>query len=170
MTNTLIIAPPAQIETIVSGSLMETIQEQIISAFLDAMSMITIANGYNCNAGMNVFRCKQKLDPAELSAVVLWPGTETGEKKASGYQYCNMKMGIEAHALFGGANPSVISAKLLGDLIKAVFGQSITALVDEIIYESGGTDTYPDAGDVAIGVKVTLSIKYFYLIGDPYSQ
>jgi len=170
MADTLIIVPPARIEAIGSGSVMETIQEQIISAFVAAMSVITIANGYNCNAGQNIFRCKKNLDPAELPAVVLWPGIETGERRASGYQYCDMKLGVEAHALFGGANPSIIAAKLLGDLIKAVFSQSITTLADEIVYESGGTDTYPDAGEVAIGAKVTLSVKYYYLIGNPYSQ
>jgi hypothetical protein len=170
MADTLITVPPAQIVTTATGSVMETIQEKIISAFVAAMSVITIANGYNCNAGEQVFRCKKNLDPQELPAIVVWPGIETGEKKASGYQYCDMKMGIESIGLFGSANPSFVATRLLGDLIQAVFGQSVTTLADEIIYESGGTDTYPDAGEVAIGVKINLSVKYFYLIGNPYSQ
>lgn len=148
----------------------DTIQAQIISAFSAQMADITTANGYSCNAGANVFRCQRNVDPADLPAIVIWPGIETGERKAGGYQHCDMKMGIEAHALFGAENPSVIATRLLGDLIQAVFGQSVTTLADEIIYESGGTDTYPDAGEVAIGVKINLSVKYFYLIGNPYSQ
>ena len=147
-----------------------TIREQIISAFETAMAVITTVNGYTSNAGLNVIRCRKSLDPEELPCMVIWPGMESSEKRDYGSQYCSMRMGIEAHALFGDENPSVVSERMLGDLIQAVFSQTISYLIDEILYETGGTESYPDAGETAIGVKITLSVKYNYLIGNPYSQ
>lgn len=147
----------------------DTIRERIIKAYATAMAVVTVANGYQTGAGANVIRCRKNLDPSELPCIVIWPGIETSENRESGYQRINMKMGIEAHALFTD-DASVISEKLLGDLIKAVFGQVVTSLVDEVQYESGGTDSYPDAGDEAVGAKISLNIKYNYLIGNPYSQ
>jgi hypothetical protein len=147
-----------------------TIREQIILAFVAAMSVVTVANGYNSDAGLNVVRARRNLDPLELPCIVIWPGTETLDSDQYGGKFYAMKLGIESHSLFGSENPSVMSEKMLGDLVKSVFSQEITSLADQIIYESGGTDSYPDTGDTAIGVKITLNVKYNYLIGNPYSQ
>jgi hypothetical protein len=172
MTDTLIIPPPGQITQSgdIGAIVAVTIRERIISEFEVAMAVVTLANGYHSDAGKNIVRCRKSLDPAELPCMVIWPGIETSERREYGGQYCTMKIGIEAHCLFGSENPSVVSERMLGDMIQAVFSQNITDLTDEIEYESGGTDSYPDTGDVAVGVKLTLNVKYNYLIGNPYSQ
>jgi hypothetical protein len=43
-------------------------------------------------------------------------------------------------------------------------------LVDDINYQSGGTDEYPDAEQVAVGASVLVNIIYQTVAGDPYSQ
>ena len=176
MANTLIIPPAGRINPggDIGAIVAVSIRERIISAFEDAMAVVTLANGYHSDAGLDVVRCRKNLDPAELPCIVIWPGTETAERREYGGQYCSMRMGIEAHCLFGSENPSIVSERMLADMIQAVFGQDITSsacdLADDILYETGGTDSYPDAGDVAVGVKISLVIKYNYLIGNPYSQ
>jgi hypothetical protein len=50
------------------------------------------------------------------------------------------------------------------------FGQEVTPIADSVQYESGGTDSYPDAGETVVGTKVVLNVKYNYLFGNPYSQ
>lgn len=172
MADTIIIAPAGQIlQSGDVGSIVTvTIRERIISEFEDLISVVTLANGFHSDAGKNIVRCRKSLDPSELPCMVIWPGTETGERREYGNQYCTMKLGIEAHCLFGNDNPSVVSEHLLGDMIQAVFGEQIISIADDIQYESGGTDSYPDAGDVAVGVKINLNIKYNYLIGNPYIQ
>lgn len=171
MPDTQLSSLPGQVVLSGGGSVvMVTIREHIIAAFQTAMAVINVANGYHSDAGNNVIRCRKSLDPAELPCVVLWPGLEIPESREYGSQNCSMKLGIEGHALFGAENMSVVSERILGDLYRALFSQEIISYADEILYESGGTDSYPDTGDVAIGVKITLNIKYNYLIGNPYSQ
>ncbi|MFH0995794.1 MAG: hypothetical protein V1844_09900 [Pseudomonadota bacterium] len=171
MADMQIITPPGIITVNGRAKIVTiTIREHIISAFEAAMAVVTLANGYHSDAGANIIRARKNLDPSELPCIVIWPGMETGIIEEYGVQKCSMRLGVEAHALFGTENPSVTSEWILGDLIKAVFSQTVTALADEIQYESGGTDSYPDAGEIAIGVKLNLVIKYHYLIGNPYSQ
>jgi len=169
---TEIFVPPASVSVVASlGYIVApTIRARIIHAFADAMADVTIDNGYHTDAGKNVILCRRSLDPAELPCIVILPGMETAERLASGYCYCTMRLGVESHAIFGAVSASVISENMLGDMLRALFGQSITTLADDIQYESGGIDSYPESGEVAIGVKVNLNIKYNYLIGDPYSQ
>jgi hypothetical protein len=172
MADTLIIPPAGRISPSgdIGAIVAVSIRERIISAFEDAMAVVTLANGYHSDAGLDVIRCRKNLDPADLPCMVIWPGTETAERREYGSQFCSMRMGIEAHAFFGDENPSIVSERMLADMIQAVFGQTITDLADDIQYETGGTESYPDAGEKAIGVKINLVIKYNYLIGNPYSQ
>ena len=43
-------------------------------------------------------------------------------------------------------------------------------LADDIIYQSGGTDEYPDSEQLAVGASVTVNIIYRTMAGDPFSQ
>lgn len=169
---TEIIVPPASVSVGASiGYIVApTIRARIIHAFVDAMAVITMANGYHTDSGKNVILCRKNFDPSRLPCIVIWPGMETAERLVSGYCHCTMRLGIGSYAKFGAVSASVISENLLGNTLRALFGQTITALADDIQYESGGIESYPDAGDEVIGVNVNLNVKYNYLIGDPYSQ
>ena len=147
-----------------------TIREQIVAAFESTMKGMLTENGFHFDGGLNVFRCQKNIPPEALPCIVIWPGTEVSELLEYGNQYLAMKMGIEAMAVFGSENPSVVAERMLGDLIRMVFGEIITPLIDVILYESGGSDNYPDAGELAVGTKISLNVKYNYLRGNPYSQ
>jgi len=43
-------------------------------------------------------------------------------------------------------------------------------LAESIEYTGGGTDEYPDEGNMAVGVSAVFTMKYRTAIGDPYTQ
>ncbi len=43
-------------------------------------------------------------------------------------------------------------------------------LAESIEYAGGGTDEYPDDGNVSIGASILINIKYVTKSGDPYTQ
>lgn len=172
MTDTLIIAPAALASSTadINAIVAVTIREQIITAFVAALRGLLVENGFHGDMGLNVFRCRKHISPENLPCIIIWPGIESLERSEYGGQYCAMKLGIEAMADAGKECPSVVSERMLGDLIQLVFGRTITLFADAISYESGGTDSYPDAGESAVGTKISLNVKYSYLYGNPYSQ
>lgn len=43
-------------------------------------------------------------------------------------------------------------------------------LADDIIYQSGGTDEYPDPEQLAVGASIVVNIVYRTISGNPFSQ
>jgi len=69
--------------------------------------------------------------------------------------------------------------KVNGDVVAAttgtITGESAIAsttggLAESIEYTGGGTDEYPDDGNIAVGVSAVFTLKYKTTIGDPYTQ
>jgi hypothetical protein len=159
----------------------DTIREFIIKDFIARLAVITIANDYATDIGTHVIRARKKLDPAELSAVVIWPGTET-PVYTYGKRSCTMKMKVEGIVEFGEEDPSVIAEKILGDLKKCFLAPEnlLTSphsgwsrspdYIDSIIYTGGGTEDYPDDGQISVGAFATFDVTYTENINDPCSQ
>ena len=123
---------------------MTTIREQIILAIISKLAVIRTAKGFHTDMGANVQRAKKKLDPDELPACVVWPKLEE-----AGNQYGSalhmMPVQIEGQALHGAENPSVVSEKMLGDLIEAMAG-----IVWTLAFTGGGTYEI-EVGDTVTG-------------------
>lgn len=166
---------------------MDTIREIIIKSFLTRMAVITTANGYNTNIGSEVLRAEKNIDPRDLPACDLWPGTEKGENRY-GQTACTMQMKIEGivkRPKIGNPpaleNASITSEKILGDLKKCILsrynattspptGWNRSAYIDDIVYTGGGTDEYPDEGMQTAGAYITVDVTYTTKIDDPYTQ
>ena len=145
----------------------DTKRELIIQACLVRAATITTANGYNTDMGPNVFRAITNIDPSRLPSCSIFPLIETTEKIGGGEYSCTMPVKIEVIAAVGAFNPSVLSELILGDLRKAFNGSSLTTLIEEILYASGGTSDYSHKDTVPVTVNFT--IKYFSKINDPYA-
>lgn len=163
-----------------------TIREKIILELLARAAVIRTTGSpqaYGTDIGAEVLRARPKVDPDELPCLVVWPQPETAENK-NGASLHKMPVKIEGIALFGSESPSVVSERILGDLIKAftspdwdrrrpVAGSPVTylaAYADSITYQGGGTDAYPDDGSLSVGSSATFLVTYWTAIGDPYSQ
>lgn len=149
----------------------DTIRERIIQAVATRSENILVSGGYNTDCGQHVFRIRKALDPdADLDAIVIWPDPEESSR-SYGVDTHVMPVRLQGIALFGDANPSVVSEKILGDLIKAMTASDATGgLAEDVEYTTGGSDDYPDEGETTVGCEATFKIKYKTLKGDPYTQ
>lgn len=149
-----------------------TIREKILQQILARLAVITIANGCQTGVGTNVVRARRSIDPDELPAAVLWPRPETAEE-IYGRTRCAMPVRVEGLAAMGSGNASVISEKILGDLVKCLVSSAWVRspeYITDIAYRGGGTETYPAEGETAVGTYADFIITYETKIGDPFSQ
>jgi len=79
---------------------------------------------------------------------------------------------LEAVAQIGTTNPSVIQEQLLGDAIKIMTDPAVTvsALIEHILYVSGGPASGFKGEDTTVAVFAEFKIVYNTLSGNPYSQ
>ena len=152
----------------------DTIREQIIGKFTARAAMLTVANGFNSDMGLNVLRAVRDLGPSDPPCLVVWPLPEESEQRY-GKDYIAMQVRIEGFLIHGDQNSSVVAEIILGDLRKcftdpAAFASAYGGLVDELEYVSGGTDTFAQAGEEFTGNNIVLSVRYHTLTGDPYNQ
>jgi hypothetical protein len=234
----------------------DSIREQIIQAIETKLEDILTTNGYHSDCGANVQRVRKQFDPDELPAIAIWPKPEES-KYEYGSCFNTMPVQIEAIVLHGTTNPSIVSEKLLADLLECiqgvewtvsftsggtyeveagdtitgatsaatgyVTGVSLTGgawgsgtaagtftlrrlsgtfvaenldvgantneatiaaapsgsnpvttttsgLAEKIIYETGGTNEYPDAGEQVTGVQTIFQVTYPIVVGNPYAQ
>ncbi|MBN2397101.1 MAG: hypothetical protein JXI32_01870 [Deltaproteobacteria bacterium] len=150
----------------------DTIREKIIGQIMDRLATIKVSAGYNTDIGENVLRVRRSLDSDELPGCVLWPLPEVTEQ-LYGRAKCTMPVKITAFAEFGAVNPSVVSEKILGDLIKCLTAPSWTRTpeyISDLAYSGGGSDEYPEEGETVIGTHGDFTVVYETKNGDPYSQ
>jgi hypothetical protein len=161
---------------------MNTIREEIILELIARAAVIRTTGSpqaYATDIGETVFRTRPKVDPDDLPCLVVWPQVEEAEN-THGQSRHKMPVKIEGVAAFGSAEPSVISERILGDLIKCFTspawdrtraGSPAPAdYIESIVYQGGGSDSYPEDGSLTVGASATFLITYWTAIGDPYSQ
>jgi hypothetical protein len=167
---------------------MNTIRELIILEFIARAAVIRSTGSpqaYATDIGATVFRARMSVDPGELPCTVVFPQPEESENK-NGLALHAMAIKIEGIAAFGDESSSIVSERMLGDLIKAFTSPAwdrrrpvaspaspVTYLdpyAESIIYQGGGTYEYPDDGKLTVGTLATFMITYWTAIGDPYNQ
>ena len=166
---------------------MDSIRKLIIQEIITRAAAIRTGSPavYSTNIGETVFRAHPKVDPDDLPCLVVWPQVEEAENK-HGMSLHKMPVKIEGVVLFGAEEPSAVSERILGDLIKCFTSPSwdrrrivdspaspVTYLVpyaESIVYTGGGTESYPEDGSVSVGAFVTFTVTYWTAIGDPYNQ
>jgi len=146
--------------------MLDTRRELIIQAIIERAGTIAIDGGFNTDIGLSVFRAITKVDPTLLPACVVFPLVETSEKIGGGEYLCSMPVKIEAITLVGSDNPSVLSELMLGDIRYAMTESSISSLIEEVVYTSGGTNDYSRKDTVSVTAQ--FMIKYYSKINDPY--
>ena len=151
----------------------DTIREKILLQIMTRLSIIKVSGGYHTNIGDRVLRVRKAIDPDELPASVLWPLPEEAEQLSYGNLRCSMPIKVTAFLNFGAENPSVVSEKVLGDLIKCLTSSSWVRSPDyisDIAYRGGGSDEYPEEGETVVGTHADFAVVYETENGDPYSQ
>lgn len=167
---------------------MDTIRELIIKELIARAAVMQITSpstGYYTDIGATVFRARPKVDPDDLPCCIVWPQAEEAENKY-GKSFHKMPIKVEGLAHFGAEEPSVVSERILGDLIKCFIDQAwdrrrlvvspaspVTYLdpyAESIVYTGGGTDSYPEEGSVSVGAFATFMVTYWTAIGNPFGS
>lgn len=146
-----------------------TIRQQIISAIQSHLTGITKTGGYETDIGKSVHLARKNIGKDDPDSVVVWPKPETSERDEYGMMKHTMPIELEALAAYERENPSTVSERMLGDLIKHM-GAFTSSLIDSIDYAGGGTPDYPEPGETDVGTKAIFNIVYATVRGDPYSQ
>jgi len=148
----------------------DTIREVIIQAIKDRLTLIRSINGYNTEIGKKIFRCRRTLDPSDdLPCTVIWPNPDESVEYRYGEVYATMPIRLEAQHAFDTDEASEEAEKCLGDLIMAMTSSDPTdGQADDVSYQGGGVNDYPDDGMRIVGVYALFNIKYHYEIGNPY--
>jgi len=161
---------------------MDTIRELIIQEFMARAAVIRTTDSpqaYATDIGGKVLRARLKINPADLPCLVVWPLVEEAENSIGNSRH-RMPLKIEGIAAFGAVEPSVISERILGDLIKCFTSPTWDRTrpgsptpenyVESIVYQGGGTNEYPDETSATVGAAATFIVTYYTAIGDPYTQ
>lgn len=146
-----------------------TIREKIIRQFMTRLSAIFVSNGYGTDIGARVIRARRSIDDKELPVSVLWPGPETA-KEIYDVTQCSMTIRVEGLAVFGSENPSEVSERILGDLIRCVMSRTWIRdpeLVTGISYTGGGAETYPEEEEISVGAFAEFLVTYEMNLGSP---
>lgn len=146
-----------------------TIREQIIAAYTTRLASWLTAGGFAHNCGASVQRGLP--ESGVLPECFLFPGPEEVAQKY-GLNTCTMTLRVEAMAAIGTTNPSVVQEQLLGDAITIMTDPDVTVtdLIEDILYVSGGPASGFKGEDTTVGVYAEFRVKYNTLSGDPYSQ
>jgi hypothetical protein len=134
---------------------MDTIRELIIQEIIARGAVIRTTGSpraYATDIGDTILRARPKVDPDELPCLVVWPQVEEAEN-LHGKSLHKMPIKVEGLAAFGAVDPSLISERILGDLIKCFTSQTWDRrrpgsptppnYFESIVYQGGGTDEYP---------------------------
>jgi len=149
----------------------DTIREQIIAAFVTRAGFWLTAGGFTHNCGSTVQRGIPHVDENDLPACIVLPQIEEVTQQY-GVNACKMNLRVEAVAAIGTTNPSIVQEQLLGDVIKLMTDPAVTvtALIDDILYTTGGPASGFQGEDTTVAVFAEFTITYETLSGNPYSQ
>jgi hypothetical protein len=138
---------------------MTPIALRIIDALLARMADMRTVHGYQTDCGKNVFLAVRDIDPDDLPAAVLWPGTETVERY---YESVDLSRPFEIAAhreVQPSEDPAIVAELLRADLVSCM-----TAREFRYPFSAGNAEPTPGAavtgdttGHVGTVAKTTLT-------------
>jgi len=156
------------------------ISERSINKIISALSQITIANGYQTNAGENVFRSIRTIDQECLPAINVWEDGEEAEKAdgSNTSMVITLTLSIDGHVKINQSDTGKVIGLLKSDIKKAILKNVVDnerSLMDEegkigiVIYSRTDSSARQD-GAATEAVSVKFNIRFTEKYGDPYSN
>ncbi len=154
---------------------MDTVRENIILEFIARAAVMRTTGPYATDIGATVLRARPNIDPGQLPCAIVWPQAETADN-IHGKSRHRMTVRVEGIAAFGSTDPSIVSERILGDLIRCFASPEWdrrrpepdrNPYADSIVYQGGGVEATPDEGARSVGAQATFMVVYDTVIGDP---
>jgi hypothetical protein len=111
----------------------QSVAERIFCVIEKRLRRINKTDGYNTDAGLNVFRARRSIDIAELPAISIWDGGETPtDPFASANCDQDLVINIEAHALVNQDETGLVMEQIKADIKHALFGDNPNGSIEEL--------------------------------------
>ncbi len=148
------------------------VSERVLGAIVARLRLITMANGYNTDAGTKAFRAKRTFDSVDLPGCSVWDSGEETNEGTSNHSAMLMRqlVTVEAHVASDKADSGVQAGLLKADVKRAVLSGG--HLVDddgglgEIVYLGATVESAPSGGNTEV-TNVNFAILYKETRGDP---
>lgn len=152
----------------------DSIPKKILSALETRLETILTDDGFNTDAGLNVYRGRRSFDWADATlfpAVSVFDPVEEADPSHEERIDNILTVFIEGHCWADPDDPADGAHDLLADIKKAVLvydNQTLGGLAASMEY--GGREIeFPDDAGSVVTVRVTVKIAYPELYGDPYT-
>lgn len=150
----------------------KTHEQRIIEAIADRLRAISVASGYQTDAGAQVYRGLVQWDERDpLPLVCVHPGEISAENGITNTAIVNLPIQISGVAAATPDNPGDAAQVLCGDLQQALFAPGDFRLggllTDNLIFT--GRRISPRApGAAVVEVELNLSVRYVLRLAEPY--
>lgn len=156
---------------------MDTVAKRIVQTLATRLGVVQVANGYNTDAGLRVFRGRRSFDASTVTLPVLsvWnPESEPDEMYHAERLDMTASVVVEGFAVADVNAPNDTAQDLLGDIKQALFlhettaDQTVNGLAVQIRFR-GEVTQVPEEGATVVSVLVRADVFYPELHGDPYT-
>lgn len=131
---------------------------------------ISVANGYNTDCGLRVFRGRRALDDSRFPCIVLHEGADVRDdsRPALAAALVTQKFIVEAHLFCDPDNPNDAAHDAIADIKRAVFSRDLRMAnkVQKLQYD-GRVIQPRDDGMNFVSAQVAVSATYSENLSDP---
>lgn len=152
----------------------DTIALQILKAIETRLLAIRVADGYNTDAGTNVYLGIRTPNPDELDrgpAILVY---ELQDQPSDDVTICLdtfvlLEIGIEIVSRFEPDMPAEALNRMWQDVARAVFKKSDTTLggIAQTVSRGAREFRYPEDGGETVAVRQRVEVRYLEPYGDP---
>ena len=103
-----------------------SVANDIAVAISDRVATINVANGYETDIGLRVFRGRKRLDKTHLPCIVIIERDDTVSDSRPTQAKVSQPFVIEGHMVCDPDNPNDTAHKIIADIKQAIFATNIT--------------------------------------------
>lgn len=142
--------------------------KDVAQALTDRLAVITVANGYQTDIGLRVFRGRRKLDETHVPCIVIVEGDDNITSEQRGRVATAPDYFIEGHSVCDPDNPNDKAHDMIADLKRAIWSGDLSfgGLVLELKYKGRAIQSREDGMSMIAG-SIQISAKFAENLAEP---
>lgn len=159
---------------------MESLSERALCEIERRLRRVRTVDGFETDAGRNVFRARRSITVDEFGALVLWDGGESAAGESGQPIKIVLSVTVKAHALATQCETGFVLEKMKADVKRAVLSEGNGALAEPgppsperkigWIRYTGAQPSPREEGSTSESVELTFEVGYVEGFGNPYSS
>lgn len=143
----------------------------VAALFYERLALVTVANGYNTDIGLNVLRGKGSLNLEDLPAIVMVEGDDdVGDQRGPEIKVSQQYI-FEGHSTCDPDHPNDMAHLIIKDLKRAIFGGDATydgrfKAKDWLAYQGRAIGTRAD-GTTIVAASIIVRATFVESLIDP---